>query len=320
MVAPARPSPSPSPVAAPGLGVGAPADYVALTKPRIVALVMLTVAAGFVVALPAAARVGFAGNAGTSPLAVQLWILVNALVGTALVAGGTNALNQIAERDVDALMRRTRGRPLPAGRLEPNAARWFAWTIAALGVAQLALLVNLTTALLAALTLISYVFAYTPLKRRTSLSTLVGAVPGALPIVGGWTASGAPLDANASVLFAILFLWQMPHFLALSWMYRSDYARAGLRMLSIEDETGAMTFRQAALNAAALIPVSLAPTALGIAGRTYFFVAAVLSGALLVLSILAAHAPSPKTARRLFLSTLVYLPVLLGVLVANRIV
>ena len=224
------------------------------------------------------------------------------------------------ERDVDALMRRTRGRPLPAGRLEPNAARWFAWTIAALGVAQLALLVNLTTALLAALTLISYVFAYTPLKRRTSLSTLVGAVPGALPIVGGWTASGAPLDANASVLFGILFLWQMPHFLALSWMYRSDYARAGLRMLSIEDETGAMTFRQAALNAAALIPVSLAPTALGMAGRTYFFVAAVVSGALLVLSILAAHAPSPKTARRLFLSTLVYLPVLLGVLVANRIV
>jgi len=148
--------------------VGAPADYIALTKPRIVALVMLTVAAGFVVALPAAARVGFAGNAGTSPLAVQLWILVNALVGTALVAGGTNALNQIAERDVDALMRRTQGRPLPAGRLEPNAARWFAWTIAALGVAQLALLVNLTTALLAALTLISYVFAYTPLKRRTS--------------------------------------------------------------------------------------------------------------------------------------------------------
>ena len=141
-----------------------------------------------------------------------------------------------------------------------------------------------------------------------------------MPIVGGWTASGAPLDANASVLFGILFLWQMPHFLALSWMYRSDYARAGLRMLSIEDQTGAMTFRQAALNAAALIPVSLAPTALGMAGRTYFFVAAAISGALLVLSILAAHAPSPKTARRLFLSTLVYLPVLLGVLVANRIV
>jgi len=309
--------PTPVPVA---VGVGAPADYLALTKPRIVALVVLTVAAGFVVGLPAAARVGFEGNAGTSPVFVQLWILANVLVGTALVAGGTNALNQIAERDVDALMRRTRGRPLPAGRLEPNAARWFAWSIAVLGVVQLAVLVNLTTAILAALTLLSYVFAYTPLKRRTSLSTLVGAVPGALPIVGGWTAAGAPLDIGAYVLFGIMFLWQMPHFLALSWMYRADYARAGLRMLSIEDETGAMTFRQAALNAAALIPISLAPTTLGIAGRTYFLVAAGLSAMVLALSISAARAPSPKSARRLFLSTLVYLPLLLGVLVANRIV
>ncbi|HEY7233139.1 MAG TPA: heme o synthase [Gemmatimonadaceae bacterium] len=303
-----------------GAALGAPADYVALTKPRIVALVMLTVAAGFVVALPTAARVGLTGNAGTAPLSVQLWILANLLVGTALVAGGTNALNQIAERDVDALMRRTQSRPLPARRLEPSAARWFAWSIAFLGVAQLAVLVNPVTAFIAALTLASYVFAYTPLKRRTSLATLVGAVPGALPIVGGWTGSGAPFDAGAYVLFGILFLWQMPHFLALSWMYRADYARAGLKMLSIEDETGAMTFRQAALNAAALIPISLAPTALGIAGRTYFGVAAVLSGMLLALSIAASRQPSPKSARRLFLSTLLYLPVLLGVLVANRLV
>jgi protoheme IX farnesyltransferase len=310
----------PSPLAVPGAAVGAPADYLALTKPRIVALVVLTVAAGFVTGLPAAARVGFTGNAGTSPLAVQLWILANVMLGTALVAGGTNALNQIAERDVDALMRRTRNRPLPAGRLEPNAARVFAWSIAVLGVVQLAALVNLTTALLAALTLVSYVFAYTPLKRKTSISTLVGAVPGALPIVGGWTASGAPLDASAAVLFGVLFLWQMPHFLALSWMYRADYERAGLRMLSIEDGTGEMTFRQAALNAAALVPISLAPTALGMAGRTYFATAALLSLSLLVLSIAAARSPSPRAARRLFLATLAYLPVLLGVLVANRLV
>ena len=314
MVAPARPT-----VAAAGASLGAPADYLALTKPRIVALVLVTVAAGFVVGLPAAARVGLGGNAGTSPLLVQLWILANVLSGTALVASGTNALNQIAERDVDRLMHRTRLRPLPAGRLEAAAARWFAWSIAVLGVAQLALLVNLATAALAALTLVSYVFAYTPLKRRSSIATLVGAVPGALPIVGGWAATGAPLDVGAWVLFGILFLWQMPHFLALSWMYRADYARAGLRMLSNEDETGAMTFRQAALNAAALVPISLAPAALGIAGNVYFLVAVLLSGMLLVLSIAAARAPSPKSARRLFLSTLVYLPVLLGVLVANRI-
>jgi protoheme IX farnesyltransferase len=310
----------PTQVAVAGAALGAPADYVALTKPRIVALVVLTVAAGFVVGLPAAARVGFTGNAGTAPLTVQLWILANLLCGTALVAGGTNALNQVAERDLDALMKRTRHRPLPAGRLEPNAARWFAWGIALLGVTQLAVLVNVTTAVLAALTLVSYVFAYTPLKRRTSIATLVGAVPGALPIVGGWAGTGAPLDAGAWILFGIMFLWQMPHFLALSWMYRADYARAGMRMLSVEDETGAMTFRQAALNATALIPISLAPSALGIAGRWYFVAAVILSGMLLVLSIAAARFPSPKSARRLFLSTLVYLPVLLGILVANRLV
>lgn len=310
----------PTPVLVPGAALGAPADYLTLTKPRIVSLVMLTVAAGYVVGLPAAALVGFTGNAGTSPLTVQLWILANVLCGTALVAGGTNALNQIAERDVDALMRRTRHRPLPSGRLEPNAARVFAWGIAALGLSQLALLVNVTTAVLAALTLVSYVFAYTPLKRRTSLATLVGAIPGALPIVGGWAASGAPLDVRAYVLFGILFLWQMPHFLALSWMYKADYARAGLRMLSIEDDTGAMTFRQAALNAAALIPISLAPAALGIAGRVYFGVALMLSAMLLVLSIHAARSTTPQAARRLFLSTLVYLPVVLGALVANRLV
>lgn len=281
---------------------------------------MLTVAAGFAVGLPAAARVGFTGNAGTAPLSVQLWILANVLCGTALVAGGTNALNQIAERDVDAYMYRTRARPLPAGRLAPTAARWFAWSIATLGILQLALFVNGPTAILAALTLVSYVFAYTPLKRRTSLATLVGAVPGALPIVGGWTATGAPIDAGAWTLFGILFLWQMPHFLALSWLYKADYGRAGLRMLSLEDETGALTFRQAALNAAALIPISLVPTALGIAGRNYFIAALVLSSMMLGFAIAAARAPSTTTSRRLFLFTLFYLPALLGMLVANRMV
>ena len=314
MVAPPRP------VAVPGAALGAPADYLALTKPRIVALVVLTVAAGFVVALPAAARVGFDGNAGTAPLAVQLWILAHLLCGTALVAGGTNALNQVAERDVDSLMHRTRNRPLPAGRLDPNAARSFAWGMALVGVLQLYIVVNPLTALFAALTLASYVFAYTPLKRRTSLSTLVGAIPGALPIVGGWTGTGAPLDAGAAALFGIMFLWQMPHFLALSWMYRADYARAGLRMLSIEDEHGAMTFRQAALNAVALLPISLLPSVLGVAGQIYFFTAALLSTVLVLMSIAAARAPSPKSARRLFLFTLAYLPLLFGILVANRIV
>ena len=280
---------------------------------------LCTVGAGFAAGLPTAARsFGNADAAGLATLPVQLWILANTLLGTALVAAGTNALNQVAERDVDALMHRTRGRPLPAGRLEPSAARWFAWTVAVLGVAQLALFVNATTALLAALTLVSYVFAYTPLKRRTSLATLVGAVPGALPIVGGWTASGAPIDVGAAVLFGIMFLWQIPHFLALSWMYRADYARAGLRMLSIDDATGSVTFRQAALNAVALLPISLAPTALMMTGRVYFVTAVVLSSMLIALAVAAARRPSAGSARRLFLATLAYLPALLVVLVANR--
>jgi len=291
----------------------APSDLLALTKPRIVALVMLTVAAAYAVALPTLPPGQFPAT-----LVARSWVLLHALLGTALVAGGTNALNQLSERDVDALMRRTRNRPLPSGRLLPSHAALFAWTIAAMGAAELALLVNAATALLALLTLASYVFAYTPLKRRTTLATLVGAVPGALPIVGGWTAATGTVDAGAMVLFGILFLWQIPHFLALSWMYREDYARAGLRMLSIDDDGGRSTFRQAALNAGALIPISLAPTALLIAGRTYFVGALVLSTALFVIALAAARSPGIGTARRLFFSTLVYLPALLALMVVDR--
>jgi heme o synthase len=239
------------------------ADFLALTKPRIVALVVLTVAAGYVLARPAVVSVG-------PSTAVWLAVLFHTLLGTALVAGGTNALNQVAERDVDALMHRTRSRPLPAGRLTPLAATLFAWAIALLGLAELAAFVNAATAILAAATLVSYVYVYTPLKRRTTVATLVGAVPGALPIVGGWAAAGAPLDIRAGTLFGLMFLWQIPHFLAIAWMYREDYARAGLKMLSVGDEDGGATFRQATLNAAALLPVGLVPFVLGMAGAVYF--------------------------------------------------
>jgi heme o synthase len=245
-------------------------------------------------------------------------VLFHTLLGTTLVAGGTNALNQVAERDVDALMRRTQGRPLPAGRLSPVAATVFAWTIALAGLAELAAFVNGATALLAVATLLSYVYAYTPLKRRTALATLVGAVPGALPIVGGWAAAGAPLDARASTLFGLMFLWQIPHVLALGWMYREDYERAGLKMLSIGDENGGATFRQATLNAAALLPVGLVPFVLGMAGAVYFAGALMLSAALFALAALAARASSLTSARRLFLATLVYLPAILLLMAANR--
>jgi heme o synthase len=256
----------------------------------------------------------------TVSMPVWLLRLFHALIGTALVAGGTNALNQVAERDVDALMARTAQRPLPSARLQVHEATVFAWLIGVFGVIYLAVLVNALTAVLAALTLASYVFVYTPLKRRTSLSTLIGAVPGALPIVGGWTAAGGPLDTRASILFAILFLWQLPHFLALSWIYRDEYARAGLQMLSVGDTDGRTTFRQAALHAAALVPVSLAPAVVGLGGPLYFVGAALLSGAYLWASVSAARHPSRDGARRLFSASLIYLPSVLALMIADRIV
>lgn len=277
-------------------------DYLALTKPRIVALVLVTVAAGFVLAAP-----GF-----------DVAQFGQVLLGAALVAASSNALNQVAERDVDARMHRTQRRPIPAGRLTSAAGGAFAWVAGLAGVAYLLAFVNPLTAALAAATLISYVFAYTPLKRRTALATLVGAVPGALPILGGWTAAGGPLNAAAWALFWILFLWQLPHFLALAWLYREDYDRAGLRMLSEGDAQGRVTFRQALLYAVALVPVSLAP-ALGTVLRPAYFVGAAILGAWLVWASAAAmRAPSAVRARRLFLASVIYLPALLTLMVLAR--
>ena len=286
----------------------APADYLALTKPRIVAMVLVTVAAGYVLAPPSA----ISG-------AARMLVLAHLLVGTALVAAGTNALNQVWERDVDAHMRRTAGRPLPAGRLSVAEATVFAVGAGLLGVAYLGLLVNSLTATIAAATLVSYVLVYTPLKRRTALATLVGAVPGALPIVGGWTAAGGALDARAWLLFALLFLWQLPHFLALGWIYRDDYARAGLPTLSAGDPDGRRTFRQAALDAAALLAVSLVPTLVGMTGAFYFVGAIGLSTWLLWTSAACARNPSTDRARRLFRATLVYLPSILFLLIVDRV-
>jgi protoheme IX farnesyltransferase len=273
-------------------------------------LVLVTMAAGYVMAPPLIS------------VSMSVWLLqlFHALIGTALVAGGTNALNQVAERDVDALMRRTAQRPLPSARLQVHEATVFAWLIGVFGVMYLAVFVNALTAILAALTLACYVFVYTPLKRRTPLSTLIGAVPGALPIVGGWAAAGGPLDTRASILFAILFLWQLPHFLALSWIYRDEYARAGLQMLSVGDTDGRTTFRQAALHAAALVPVSLAPAVVGLGGPLYFAGAALLSGGYLWASVAAARRPSRDGARRLFSASLIYLPSVLALMIADRIV
>ncbi|PYP30382.1 MAG: protoheme IX farnesyltransferase [Gemmatimonadetes bacterium] len=278
--------------------------FLELTKPRITQLVLLTAAAGFYL------------GAGS---VVDLWLLLHTLLGTALVAAGTNAFNQLRERDVDARMQRTRGRPLPSGRLSPRAAGAFAGVISVLGVVYLALAVNLLTAGLAALTLASYVLLYTPLKRKTSLNTLIGAVPGALPIVGGWTAAGGALGPAVLALFWILFLWQLPHFLALAWIYREDYRRGGLAMLSVDDPDGRATGWMALLYAVALLPVSLTPTLLGVTGARYF-VGAVMLGAVYV-GVAAALTRAATTARawRVFLASIVYLPALLTLMVLDKV-
>lgn len=278
------------------------ADFLELTKPRIVLMVLVTVAAGFALA---------PGSAGA-------WTLVHALIGTALVAAGTGTLNQLIERDVDARMLRTRRRPLPGGRVDAAEAGVFGWSLAAVGTTYLLVAVNLATAALAAATVLSYVLVYTPLKRRTPAATLIGAIPGALPIVGGWTAAGSLPDAGAWALFWILFLWQLPHFQALSWMYRDDYARAGLRMQSVDDPDGRATFRTAAAYAAALLPVAILPSALGVAGGWYAVGAASLSLWFLGTAVVAVVRPSFAAARRLFLASLAWLPLVLALMVADR--
>lgn len=283
-----------------------PGDFLELTKPRIVGLVLLTVAGGFVMA---------AGLPGPA----EAVVLLHTLIGTALVAGGTNALNQLLERDVDALMARTRRRPLPEGRLTPEAAAAFGGTLGLGGILYLAAAVNGLTALLAALTLGSYVFVYTPLKRRTPAATLVGAVPGALPIVGGWTAGGGGLGIEAWALFWILFLWQLPHFMSLAWLYRKDYIRAGLKSMGAWED-GVATFRQAALYALALLPVSLIPALLDLAGAVYFVGALALSAWFAWISGRAALRLDEKAARRAFSASVVYLPLLLALMVVGRVV
>lgn len=277
------------------------AGFLALTKPRITFLVVLTALVGFLV-----------GARRPLPL-VLLW---HTLIGTGFVAGGAAALNQLMERRADAAMKRTALRPLPTRRMEPFEAAIFGFGIAALGIAHLALAVNVLASALAAVTLLSYLLLYTPLKRVTSLATVVGAVPGAIPPMIGWVAARGALHAEAWVLFVIVFLWQMPHFLALAQLYRTDYARAGFRMLTVEDASGASAGRQSVLYAAALLPVSLLPTALGAAGTVYFTGSLVIGLYFLVAAVRMAACPAgPAAARRLFRASLVYLPAICLLLV-----
>ena len=281
------------------------AAYLELTKPGITRLVLVTTAAGFYLA----------GGASAS-----LLLFLNALFATALVASGTNALNQWFERDADRYMRRTARRPLPSGRLSSREAVVFAWGISLAGLVYFALFVNMLTAFVVGFTLGTYVFIYTPLKRKTWISTLVGAVPGALPIVAGWTATGKPLTASAWALFAIMFVWQLPHFFALAWIYREDYRKAGFQMLTVVDSTGARAAWQSLFYAAVLIPIRLLPTVFGLTGQIYLAGALVLGVAFLLPTVLMlTRGPNEKFAWRTFVASIAYLPLLLILMVIDKV-
>lgn len=281
------------------------AAFYQLTKPGITRHILVTVAAGFYMAAPVGG--------------LDLILLLHMLIGTALASSGTLALNQYVERDIDATMRRTSGRPLPAGQISPGAALGFATGLAAAGIAYQALLVNWTAALITAATLVSYVFIYTPLKRYTSLNTLVGAVPGALPILAGWAATGRGLDLGGWLLFTIMFLWQIPHFLALAWLYREDYRDGGFVMLSALDPDGQRTSRQIVNYAAVLLPVSLLPSALGMTGVLYFVGAFLLGTAFLLVGLRTLTRHDDAWSRRLFFTSVIYLPLLLLLMVLGKV-
>jgi protoheme IX farnesyltransferase len=279
------------------------ADFFAITKPRLNFLVVATAAAGYYLG---------AGRDASWPAAII------AIGGTALVAGGASAMNQIYERDTDRLMERTRLRPMPDGRLAPREAGLFAGAITLTGLAILGAGANLLSMGVALFTLLSYILLYTPLKLRTSFATVVGAVPGALPPMIGWTAATNALSPEAWVLFAIVFLWQMPHFLAIAWLYRDDYARAGFPLLPVTEPDGRSTGRAVLAYGAALLPVSLLPTLIGLTSPAYFAGALVLSAAYLALGARFAVRRERGDALRLFIGSITYLPLVWGLMILTR--
>jgi len=278
-------------------------DFYELTKPRMNLLVVSTTLAGYYMAAK--------GSGAWQHVAPTL-------IGTALCAAGASVLNQFSERELDALMPRTRKRPLPAQRLDPAEAVGFGVGMAVGGVSVLTFMVNPLTALLAAFTLLSYVLIYTPLKKRSSLNTIVGAVPGAIPPVMGWTAVHGTIGWPAVAMFGILFLWQIPHFLAIAIMYRNDYAAAGFKMLPVIDQPLTMTSRQIVLFALALLPVSMLPFWLGMCGGGYLIAAAIGGLVFLFAGIACAWERTRRRARQLFFASIIYLPALMAAMIICR--
>jgi heme o synthase len=286
-------------------GFERPWAYVVLTKPDVTFLVVITTVAGF-----------YLGSRG--PLDWPL--LLNTLGGTLLVAGGTAALNQYIEREMDSLMRRTAARPLPSGLLQPREVLIFGISTIVLGAAWLLFAVNWLAALVAVITSVLYLGLYTPLKTRTTLSTAVGAIPGALPPLIGWAAARGSLSLGGWVLFAILFFWQFPHFMAIAWIYREDYARAGIQMLPVVDKKGDATFRQIITTSAILVWVSALPSVVGMAGIPYFFGALALGMILLQVGLWANRSRTNVRAKWLMHATVAHIPILLAWLVLDRLI
>jgi protoheme IX farnesyltransferase len=280
------------------------ADFLELTKPGITFLVVTTAVVSFYL---------------SSRSAIDIWRLLHTLAGTALVAAGASALNMYVERELDSRMRRTARRPLPMGRLQPEEALVFALALAVAGMVYLFALVNPLTGLLSAITLVSYLFLYTPLKTRTWLCTLIGAAPGALPVIMGWAAANGRVDAGAWALFAVVFLWQLPHFYAIGWMYREDYARAGFSMLPVIDASGTRTSRQIGVYILLLIGATFLPFAAGVSGVFYLAGAAMLDLIFLYFGGAFVKKRDRAAARRVFFYTITYLPLLLALLIADRI-
>jgi protoheme IX farnesyltransferase len=275
-----------------------------LVKARLTFLVLLTTLVGF--------YAGFRGS-------LDWMLLCHTMLGTALLASGAAALNQYLERDFDAKMRRTEDRPLPSGRMQPTAVLLIGGACGGLGLVYLALAVNQLTSLLGAVTLASYLFIYTPLKRVTTLNTVVGAIPGALPPLMGWTAARNEISVGGWALFAILFFWQLPHFLAIAWIYRDEYAKAGFVMLPVVDRDGRRTGSQAVSHTLGLLPISLAPFVFHLAGPVYLAGALALGLAYLWFAIQFSRSLSVPRARQLFFVSILYLPLLLGLLVLDKI-
>jgi protoheme IX farnesyltransferase len=278
--------------------------FVALTKPDVSFLVLMTTAAGY--------YMGVRGPVN--------WLhMILTVFATLLIAAGTAALNHYIERDSDRYMRRTASRPLPSGVLQPWEALLFGGILSLAGAVDLYFTAGPLAAALGVITCLSYLLAYTPLKKRTIWATFVGAFPGAIPPMIGWVAATGTLDRGAWLLFAILFVWQFPHFHAISWMYREDYARAGIMMLPVVDREGKRTFREIILYASALVGVSLLPAILGLAGVLYFFGALVTSTALVQVCIWAASNKTNARAKWLMHATVIHIPVLLGLMMYDKI-